>query len=336
LQVSASQHASARSALQERAAQRIAEVARRHKSSSMMALAVTMKLDSFTKVKEMMDKMIVALSQQLQDEYNKHEACNQEIDTLQDNLKVAQNEKEDLDEKMTSLQNALSTYEKEVAKQKQDIAEMEAELKKAGETRKEESKSFQLSLKDQKATVSILTKVHRRLFSFYTKKSMLQAHAVKASKAAAAPAPAAAVMLPVPPPLPGNYAKSGGAQGVLQLLAMVIKDAEVAEQQLKRDEQKAQASYETLVEDTTNSINIAQDTVKEMFSQIAEAKGDKSETKAAQISNGERLTELRKLLHAQHLDCDFLIKYFSVRQKALSEEISAIKDAKAILSGMKK
>jgi len=120
------------------------------------------------------------------------------------------------------------------------------------------------------------------------------------------------------------------------LLAMVIKDAEVAEQQLKRDEQKAQASYETLVEDTTNSINIAQDTVKEMFSQIAEAKGDKSETKAAQISNGERLTELRKLLHAQHLDCDFLIKYFSVRQKALSEEISAIKDAKAILSGMKK
>jgi len=34
-----------------------------------------------------------------------------------------------------------------------------------------------------------------------------------------------------------------------------------------------------------------------------------------------------------HLDCDFLLKYFDVRQKGRAEEMAAIAEAKAILSG---
>jgi len=34
-----------------------------------------------------------------------------------------------------------------------------------------------------------------------------------------------------------------------------------------------------------------------------------------------------------HTDCDFTIKYFDIRQKARKEEMDAIVDAKAILSG---
>ncbi len=44
------------------------------------------------------------------------------------------------------------------------------------------------------------------------------------------------------------------------------------------------------------------------------------------------LSQLNGQLHA---DCDFILKNFDVRQKARGEEIEAIKEAKAILSGAK-
>lgn len=37
---------------------------------------------------------------------------------------------------------------------------------------------------------------------------------------------------------------------------------------------------------------------------------------------------------AQHVDCDFLLKYFDVRQKARAEEMDAITDAKAARAGV--
>jgi len=42
---------------------------------------------------------------------------------------------------------------------------------------------------------------------------------------------------------------------------------------------------------------------------------------------------LNGLLKAQHLDCDWLMKYFDLRQKARVEEMDAITDAKAVLAG---
>jgi len=41
------------------------------------ALAVRIQLDVFTKVKEMMDKLLAALLKQQQAEYNKNEKCKQ-------------------------------------------------------------------------------------------------------------------------------------------------------------------------------------------------------------------------------------------------------------------
>jgi len=45
------------------------------------------------------------------------------------------------------------------------------------------------------------------------------------------------------------------------------------------------------------------------------------------------LEKLGELLKAHHLDCDFVLKFFDLRQRARAEEMDAIKDAKAILSG---
>ena len=65
----------------------------------------------------------------------------------------------------------------------------------------------------------------------------------------------------------------------------------------------------------------------------APADGAKAETEGAQLANDGSLASLDQLLKAQHLDCDWLLKYFQTRQEARQQEMDAIGDAKAVLSG---
>jgi len=87
------------------------------------------------------------------------------------------------------------------------------------------------------------------------------------------------------------------------------------------------------VQSTTASIEADRDAIAEKNEQVASAKADKSETQEAQLSNKLELGELNSLLKAHHNNCDWLMKYFDLRQKSRKEEMDAITDAKAVLSG---
>mmetsp|Transcript_76587 Transcript_76587/g.211990 ORF Transcript_76587/g.211990 Transcript_76587/m.211990 type:complete len:108 (-) Transcript_76587:129-452(-) len=99
------------------------------------------------------------------------------------------------------------------------------------------------------------------------------------------------------------------------------------------DEQHSQALYSDFVKSTTATIEADRAAIAEKTAQVASTESTKSETEAAQLANGEELSKLGDLLKAQHVDCDFLLKYFDVRQKSRAEEMDAIADAKAVLSG---
>merc|ERR1719194_334513 len=103
-----------------------------------------------------------------------------------------------------------------------EIKEMEVALKQAGETRKEENLVFQQAISDQRATIQILNKALDRLKEFYEKKgaALTQVHKQVQKKKED------------PPPMPkDDYEKSGGAGGVMQIIQMVISDAEKGEQE---------------------------------------------------------------------------------------------------------
>jgi len=192
---------------------------------------------------------------------------------------------------------------------------MEVELKKAGEQRKSENTLYQTAVADQRATVHILTMALDKLKGFYNKASFVQTGA-KASQ-----------------PATEEYEKSAGAGGVMQLMSKIITDAETEAQQLQMGETDAQASYATFVQDTTNSIETARKAIAEKAKQSASAKSEKSETQGALIANDGEIDKLEKLLQGTHQECDFLLKFFDVRQKARSEEMDGINEAMAILSG---
>jgi len=324
LQVDASQTAKAR-ALQ-RSVEHIAEVARRSGNTALAALAVRMQLDAFTKVKEMMDKMLAELQKQQALEYEKNEKCKQDIDVTEDSIKEGEELKADLEEKHTELTDTISTLETSIEELKADVKAMEESLKAAGEERKAQNKLFQVSVSDQRAVINILNKANKRLQDFYSA-SLMQVHAHSQQT------PGAASSAPPPSPKAAGYAKSAGAGGALQLLATVIKDAEVAVVELETTEQKSQKDYGEFVQDATNSIEADRSAIETKTGEVAEAKSALSETKESQLLNQADLDKLNELLKAHHAECDYVMKYFDIRQEARQEEMDAIKDAKAILSG---
>merc|ERR1719436_110836 len=311
----------------ERAMQRIAAVARKHKNWALVSLAVRTQLDAFTKVKEVMNKMLAELQKQQKEEYAKWELCKANIDKTEDDIKVGEQTKEDLDEKHRNLVNEIETLSQEIATLQQEDVDMQVALKEAGEQRKEQNGVYQTSIMDQRATTNILNKALARLKAFYQTKSLLQEGDEPENQ------PGRAI---APPPPKGSfkgYHKSGGAGAVTQLLMKVIENSEVEEKQLELDEQNSQRLYGEFVSATKASIEANRAAVEEKTGHRAEAKAAKADTEGDILANDDELARLVDLLKAHHLECDYLLKYFDIRQQARAEEMDAITDAKAVLSG---
>merc|ERR1719207_328398 len=136
-----------------------------------------------------------------------------------------------------------------------------------------------------------------------------------------------------PPPKPKAYEKSGGAGGVMELIKMIIEESKRSEQELQTDENDAEKRYGEFVTATTKSIEAARGSIAEKEKQTAETESALSETKEGQLANKASLENLATLLTALHSECDFVMKYFKLRQEARQQEMDSIKEAKAILSG---
>jgi len=316
----------ARAAMQEmaktRAMQRILMTSKKHRSWLLASLAVQVKLDAFTKVKAAMDKMLVELAAQQKAEYAKWETCKKDIDTTEDEIWNGKVEKRDLASKHKDLENTLKMLNKDIDDLKAEVAEAEVNLKKAGEQRKADNQLYQTTISDQRAMITILNMALDRLKAFYEPKAALLQVRLHAN----------------PPPKPSGpeavgYSKSGTSGGVMQLLSMIIEDARRTEDEMGADENTAQKDYAGFVAVTTESIQADREAIAEKESQAASAEGEKSETEESQLANEASLGKLAGLLQGIHNQCDYVIKYFDIRQKSRAEEMDAIEEAKAILSG---
>merc|ERR1712241_435088 len=282
-------------------------------------LAMTVQLDSFTKVKAMMDEMVAQLKKQQQEEVDFKAYRTKEFDENEKAVFAKNEEKDDLEAKIEKLETLIEKLAKEIKEAKTQIAETEVEVKKASEAREEENAEFQTTVADQRATQTILKKALTRLEDFYKKG--------KRSKL---------VLAQQEPPVKFNsYSKNAGASPVMGLIEQIIEDSKKVESESTTAEYKAQADYEVFVKDSTALIKSLTEAVVAKTkdsataeSELAEAKGDHE----AAVGELESLAAYEADLHGE---CDFVLKNFDIRQKARLQEIEAIQAAKAILSGAK-
>merc|ERR1719310_1884048 len=302
----------------------LANLARKYNNPHLMTLAMKVRLDAFEKVKAAIDDMIAELLKQQEDEKAQKDFCVEGFNTNEAATTEKTREKTDLETLIEDLTMQIDELHKAIETLKAEIGEMQLQLKKAGEDRDKENKEFQQTVAEQRATQILLTKALDVLKGFYEKGALalLQKKAIAACR---------------PPPPPGfkEYKKSGAAGGVMKMITQIIEDAKAMEAEAIKGEEDALAAYETFVTETNTSI----DTKAKEIVQKSELKAKKeTERTEAEEQKAQVMAELEALADEKadlHKACDYLLKNFDIRQTARDEEVEALKQAKAILSGSK-
>merc|ERR1719274_360333 len=119
------------------------------------------------------------------------------------------------------------------------------------------------------------------------------------------------------------------------MIQQIINDAKAMEAETIRAEEDAQKAYEDFVKESNASIEAKSKDIVNKSEEKAQAETDLVEAEEAKDAVVLELEQLSNYNGQLHQSCDFVLKNFELRQTARDEEIEALKQAKAILSGAK-
>jgi len=285
--------------------------------AQLSTLAMAVQLDSFSKVKEMIDKMHAELKEQQEEEVKFKAYCEKELRQNEKTTYEKNELKKELEAKIDQLDSLIKRLREEIAAAKEQITMTQVEIQKASQSRESENAEFQAVVSDQRASQTILKAALQKLKDFYHKKL--------GNKVALAQQ--------TPPVKFNAYKTNEGASPVMGLIEQILEDSKALEDEAAAAEAKAQADYQRFVADSNAMIKDLQAQVASKTKAIAAADGDKAEASANLESTEGELESLAEYLADLHGECDFVLKNFGIRQKARLQEMEAIMSAKAILSG---
>jgi len=288
--------------------------------AQLSTLAVAVQLDGFAKVKATIDKLLAELKDQQAEEVKFKAYCGKELDENEKATFDKNELKEDLEtqiKQLTALQEKLA---EDIAAANEQIAATQLEVKKASQTREDENAAFQTVVSDQRATQTILDKALQRLKDFYATRlsgrALLQVSAKQ-----------------TPPVQFNSYKNNAGSSPVMGLIEQIIEDSKALEKEAISGERQAQADYETMVVDSNTLVSDLTDAVNSKTKASAQANMDQSEAQSNLDMANSELESLAAYEGDLHSQCDFVLKNFTIRQAARLQEMEAITQAKAILSG---
>jgi len=305
-----------------RASKLLSVAASKLQSPRLATLAAQVRLDAFTRVKKAIDDMVAQLLKEKEDEIKHRDFCVNDFNTNQLQTEKKEREKEDVLAKIDDLTLTIKQLGDAIEGLKAEIAEMQVQLKRAGEDREKQNKEFQMVVADQRATQKLLQQALSVLQSFYAKKAATTALVQRQEPAG-------------PPPPAGfkAYKKNAAAGGVLGMLQQIINDAKAMEAETIRAEEDAQKAYEDFVKESNRSIEEKSKDIVNKSESKAKAEGDLVQAQADKEAVMLELEQLSNYNAQLHQSCDFVLKNFELRQTARDEEVEALRQAKAILSG---
>merc|ERR1719379_2080479 len=311
-------------ATRDRAAALLRKTARELNDPQLLALATKVRMDVFAKVQAAIDGMIEELLKEKADEIKLKDFC---VAGLNDNAKAQEMKARDIDDltaEIAQLTSQIDELTQSITTTQAEIAEMQLQLKRAGEDRELENKDFQATVADQRETQKLLTSALNVLKAVYAKK-FIQTGAKTRQEPAGPP----------PPPGFGEYKQAGGAGGVLGMIEQIIADTKTLEADAIKAETDARKAYESVVKDTNASI---EQKTRDITNKTGEKAKDEADKTAAEEGKDSALNEQQMNKNEEadlHKSCDFTMKNFDIRQSSRDQEVEALRQAKAILSGAK-
>merc|ERR550514_1564315 len=190
-------------------------------NKSLVQLAAAARLDNFKKVTDSIDGMMKDIKKEMEDEIVHRDYCNKEFHINQKETFTVTNEITDLETKINDYASTMETLAGEIETVKAELVDLTMGLQQANVNRVAESKLFQTTVADQRATQVILEKAMDRLKKFYADGAMVQIKATHKQEPGAA----------APPPPPGfsEYKTNSGSGSVMVMIEGIITDANETE-----------------------------------------------------------------------------------------------------------
>merc|ERR1719337_826266 len=300
----------------------LSKAAKKFNDPALSTLAVSARLDAFTKVKKSIQDMVDKLIKEKEDEIKHKDFCIEEINNNERDTEMKERDRDDLVAKIEDLASTIDALAKAIEVLKAEVADLQVQMKRAGEDREKANKDFQMTIADQRATQKLLAAALNILKGFYEKAALVQKNVEQKQVSGQAP-----------PPGFKSYEKNAASGGVMGMMSGIINDAKAMEAEAIRGEESAQKTYEEFVMDTNASI---EEKVKDITAKTeAKAKAETAKVEAT-TERDDVLGELEQLANENadlHKSCDFTLKNFEIRQTARDEEIEALKQSIAMFSG---
>jgi hypothetical protein len=290
-----------------------------------MVLLMNGKKVGFDKVIKLIDEMVVTLGKDQQADEDKKEYCEKEFDLMDDKKKGLTQEIADLETSIADAKEAIPQTEGEIDGLSDGIRALDKQVTEATEQRKEESDDYTNLMASNNAAKEILEFAKNRLNKFYNPKLYKE------------PAKAEEFVQESPGPAPEGVKayskKSEDSNGVIAMIDLLIKDLDKEMTEAEFKEKDAQEDYETMVKDA--STKRAEDTksLTDKTANLAELKKSLQEYEETHKTTTKEMMAVERAISNLHGECDWLLKYFDVRAEARTNEIEAMKKAKAVLSG---
>merc|ERR1719213_1046768 len=203
----------------------LSQAAKKFNDPALSTLAVSARLDAFTKVKKSIQDMVDKLIKEKEDEIKHKDFCVEELNNNERDTEMKGRDKADLEAKIDDLGMQIDTLAKEIEALKAEVAELQVQMKRAGEDREKANKEFQVTVADQRATQKLLAAALNILKGFYEKAALVQKKTSEKLVAGQAP-----------PPGFKSYEKNAASGGVMGMMQGIIDDAKAMEAEAIRGE----------------------------------------------------------------------------------------------------
>jgi len=305
----------------EQAAEVLEAVARRTQNPRLAALATAARLDPFTRVKKAIDDMVSGLLQEKDEEVKQKDWCIDEFAKNEHSTAKQVHTKGSLETKIESLDMSITNLNETVQTLHDEVADLEASKAKAQEDRVAEAAEFKVVVQDQTKTQALLQEATEVLKRVYAAEAAGGGALLQARRQQ-------------PPQGFDTYEKRGEAPGVLTLLEHIIAGSKAMQAEAVKDEEAAQDEYMRFKQSTVDAIAAKQSSIIDRKSELSALQEDKLQAESELDGTVTELETLSNNLGGLHQSCDFLLKNFDVRQEAQDQEVEALRQAKAFLSGM--
>jgi len=294
----------------------------------------------------MLDNMVILLGKQQEEDDKMKEWCRSELDKAADEEAAAKTEVGRLETSVEQMADEMETLQDEVKDLQKGITDLDFTVAEATVQRKEEHNQFQQTVQMQEASIALLSKAKKKLEKVYKPALVQKSWATPKTQDEVEQNGFFFVQVKshswsVEDAMDSSESSSNASQraakggGVMALMDTIIHDTKMAMKDAENAEKEAANDYAEVMADAQTQR--AQDTkaVTDKTAAMAELESKSVKEEESHAGAQKELLSIGKLIADLHTQCNFILQNYDLRKEARASESDSLKNAKAILAGMK-